>query len=78
MLLTNEFAHYYGNLEHGDALAVRKDGSVFLDTKSHYFPNPDPKDPEDMKRTLWSLATETECPKDLCDGKPLPEGLREP
>lgn len=68
----------FGNMEHGDGLAVRKDGSVFTDKRNHYFPGTGNAGPEDIKATLWSLATSKECPTTVCDGKAPKEGLREP
>ncbi len=73
-LLEDEHEDLTGLYEHGSGLAVRRDGSIFRDMKVHYFPI---SGGEDMKRTVWSLATPTVCPEEICDEKSPAEGVRE-
>ena len=70
---------FYGMAEHGPAQGVRLDGSIYWDTKGHYYPLSKPLQSygEDLKRTIWSQATPVDCPPKICDGKEPEEGIVE-
>jgi prepilin-type N-terminal cleavage/methylation domain-containing protein len=74
-LLSDGFEHIFGVLDHGQSLTVRADGSVKLDKKHHFYQSSGPSS-EDIKKTLWSQATDAPCPREVCESNPL-RGTRE-
>lgn len=67
----------FGAAEYGSSQVTRLDGSSFQDNDPHFHTTNDPNNFVDTKKLLWSQATRSECPKDICDGLPLPNGARE-